>query len=44
MLLMRAYGAWHISLQRETASLWGLLPQIAVSLLCLQRCRPLLVE
>ena len=35
-----AYCRWHINIQRETASFWGLLPQIAVSLLCLLRSRP----
>lgn len=33
--IVTAYLRWHTSLQRETASLWGLVPQIALIGLCL---------
>lgn len=35
----RRYVEWHNRLQRETSSLWGLVPQVAVLLLALQERR-----
>jgi hypothetical protein len=32
---VRRFERWHAGIQRETASLWGILPQAAVCLVCL---------
>lgn len=33
--IFKSYYDWHNKIQRETSSLWGLIPQIILSLVCL---------